>query len=130
MIMNEKDILTQRKELKKSPYSVPEGYFRTFKEQMHKVTAQTGHSLWRSSAAYIAAAACTALLITFGTVMAESLRPEEEYSLEDYILFSDHLISSYYEATEQVVEVGLQDEEIIEYLIYTGISPETIELYK
>ena len=130
MIKNEKDILTQRKDLKKSPYSVPEGYFRTFKEQMHKVTAQTGHSLWGSSAAYIATAACAALLITFAAVMAESLRPEEEYSLEDYILFSDHLISSYYEATEQGGELGIQDEEIIEYLIYTGISPETIELYK
>ena len=36
----------------------------------------------------------------------------------------------YYEDTDQIAEASMEEEEIIEYLIYSGISAEEIELSK
>ena len=58
---------------------------------------------------------------------------ETQMSEEDYILFSDNMISTYiYEEAEydQMAVAEMGDEDIIEYLIYIGVSPETIELSK
>lgn len=128
----DKDILASHNELKNMPYSVPEGYFYSFKTTMSKAKRQERPALWRTAVPYFAAAAALTLLLTLGVTMSDSSQ-KEDITPEDYILFSDNLISaSLYDtpAYGQTVEAGLKDEEIIEYLIYTGVSPEIIELSK
>ena len=133
MKTNEKDILSSRNELKSRPYIVPDGYFDSFRAEMSRVPLPAHTAPWRKAAPYMAIAASLALLVTAGTLALNRFSAEEEISQEDYILFSDNLIStSIYEdhMQEQIAEVGLMDEEIIEYLIFTGVSPEIIELSK
>lgn len=131
MTQNKQDILTMRKDLKERPYGVPQGYFDSFKAEMtgKVVTRRTGQ--WKMLIPYIAIAASFALLIAGGSLMMRGAA-ETQMSQEDYILFSDNMISAYYEDEEfeQIAEAEMRDEDIIEYLIYIGVSPETIELSK
>lgn len=81
----------------------------------------------------MAAVASLALLITGGAIVLGGSGAEEYLTHEDYILFSDNLISTAIDedpSTYQMADAELIDEEIIEYLIYTGVSPEMIELSK
>ncbi len=133
MKTNDKDILTARSELRKLPYGVPEGYFDSFKAEMSGRLPRTAAGPWKKSMPYVAAAASLALLVSAGTFALGKFQSEDTLSQEDYILFSDNLISTaIYEdpSAYQVADAELLDEEIIEYLIYTGVSPEIIELSK
>lgn len=90
-------------------------------------------SPWRKAVPYIAVAASLTLLIGVGLSLGESSRPYDEFSTEDYILFSDTMIQTIYNedtTSDQYADAELMDEDIIEYLIYTGESPESIELSK
>lgn len=133
MKTNDKDILATRSELRKQPYGVPEGYFDSFKAEMSGKLPQAAAGPWKKSMPYVAAAASLALLVSAGTIALGKFQSEDILSQEDYILFSDNLISiDIYEepSTYQTADAELLDEEIIEYLIYTGVSPEIIELSK
>ena len=133
MKTNDKDILATRSELRKQPYGVPEGYFDSFKAEMSGKLPQAATGPWKKSMPYVAAAASLALLVSAGTIALGKFQSEDTLSQEDYILFSDNLISiDIYEepSTYQTADAELLDEEIIEYLIYTGVSPEIIELSK
>lgn len=126
------DILASRNELKNMPYSVPEGYFDSFKAGMSMSRRQERPARWRGVVPYIAVAASLTLLLTLGVTLSGSLE-KEDITPEDYILFSDNLINtSVYEASayDQTAEAELEDEEIVEYLIYAGVTPEMIELAK
>ena len=127
------DILTSQKELKERPFSVPDGYFESFKaEAMRKSTAPV-ISPWRKDVPYMAVAASLALLRGVGLSLNENINAHDEFSTEDYILFSDTMIRTIYDgddATYQYADAELMAEDIIEYLIYTGESPESIELSK
>ena len=127
------DILTSQKELKDNPFGVPAGYFEAFKSTMSEMVATPKISVWRRSVPYMAAAACLALLLSAGTLLLNSLNQYDEFTQEDYILFSDNMINTaMYEDMEmdQMADAELIDEDIIEYLIYIGVSPESIELSK
>lgn len=126
------DILTSQKELKERPFTVPDGYFETFKTETMRTSIVQVMSPWRKAVPYIAVAASLTLLIGVGLSFGESSRPYDEFSTEDYILFSDTMIQTIYDdtATYQYADAELMDEDIIEYLIYTGESPESIELSK
>ena len=129
---NKQDILTMQKELKELPFGVPDGYFEAFKSEMTGKIRTQGSGQWRKSLSYIAIAASFALLTAAGSFMMRG-SAETQMSEEDYILFSDNMISTYiYEEAEydQMAVAEMGDEDIIEYLIYIGISPETIELSK
>ena len=81
----------------------------------------------------MAAAASLALLFGVGLSLNESFKSRDVFSTEDYILFSDSMIHTIYDddaSTYQYADAELMDEDIIEYLIYTGESPESIELSK
>ena len=80
----------------------------------------------------MALAASFALLLGVGLSLNGNLKTIDEFSTEDYILFSDSMIHTIYDddATYQYADAELMDEDIIEYLIYTGESPESIELSK
>lgn len=133
MKTNDKDILATRSELRQQPYGVPEGYFDSFKAEMSGKLPQADAGPWKKSMPYVAAAASLALMISAGALALGGFQSEDTLSQEDYILFSDNLISTdIYEdpSAYQVADAELLDDEIIEYLIYTGVSPEIIELSK
>ena len=125
------DILTSQKELKERPFTVPDGYFEAFKTETMRTSIVQVMSPWRKAIPYIAVAASLALLFGVGSGLNES-KIYDEFSTEDYILFSDTMIRTIYDdtATSQYADAELMDEDIFEYLIYTGESPESIELSK
>jgi hypothetical protein len=127
------DILTSQKELKERPFTVPDGYFESFKTEAMRKSIAPAASPLRKMVPYMAVAASLALLLGVGLSLNKSLEPYDEFSTEDYILFSDTMIRTIYDddaATYQYADAELMDEDIIEYLIYTGESPESIELSK
>lgn len=128
-----KDILTSQKELKDIPFKVPEGYFESFKSEMSAKVATKKPGPWKKAAPYMAIAAALALFVALGALLKDSLDATETYSQEDYILFSDNLISTeLYEDNmiDQFAEADLMEEDIIQYLIYIGADLESFELEK
>lgn len=127
-----KDILRDCPELKQMPFTVPEGYFESFKAEaakpmVHKV------SFMNRFAPYAAMAAVFACLVTAGTFLLERTTPAYQMTEEDYMLFSDNMMNTItyeMEYGDQLAEAEISDEDIINYLIYSGITAEEIELYK
>ena len=127
MKTNDTDILRDSPELKTMPFKTPEGYFDAFRESMCRPQPKV-ISLWNRLTPYAAVAAVFIFLVSAGTFILEHATPQQEMTQEDYILFSDNLmniIEDEYEAEPQ-----LADADIIDYLIYSGITPEEIELSK
>lgn len=127
----ENDILQTRRELKEMPYSVPEGYFESIRRDIPKMVtsappAQTG--FWAKIAPLASMAAMFLLLVTAGTFLLRKSADESFVTPEDYIVFSENMISEDYDTDEQYASADINAEDIIEYLIYTGISAETIEM--
>ena len=121
------DILSDRQELRQMPYTTPTGYFDVLKHDLKETSRPAGRGL-RKFAPYVAlAAAMLTLLFAAGGFYLEHLNGEE-FTQEDFILFSDNLTNTiYYDTTEHIADAEIADEEIIEYLIYSGISAEEIE---
>lgn len=127
-----KDIL-QNPEMKKTPYSVPEGYFDSLKKEALrcKETPRVRLSLWGRLAPYASIAAMFLFILLLGKIFIRKA-PEttaetyEENTYEDFLVFSDMTseMSMHYLADESI---DLSDEEIIEYLIYIGATEEYIE---
>ena len=129
--MNGQDILTSQPTLKERPYTVPDGYFEAFKAEAISKSSTSASKPLSKLVPYLAVAASVALLLGLG--LSFSRKSIDTLSEEDYILFSDNLIRTYLDesdVTEQFAEAELYDEDIIEYLIYIGESPESIELSK
>lgn len=127
----ENDILNNNPDLKQMPFSVPEGYFESFRIEKQVVSIKT--DLWTRVAPYAAMAAVFVLLVTVGNFLLEKSTTEYIMTEEDYILFSDNAMNTItYEMVygDHVAEAELMDEDIINYLIYTGVSAEEIEYYK
>lgn len=125
-----KDILAERTELRKQPYTVPEGYFETFKSEMKPYQEQK-LTLTASLAPYVSMAAVFAFLVTAGTLFLKKSTPYDDFTHEDFLVFSTAMANTeYYEEMDHIADAGLADEDIIEYLIYCGITPEEIELSK
>jgi len=126
----DRDILAAMPELKKMPYSVPEGYFDTFKSQAVPYKEKEIGLIGRLMP-YAAMAAVFVFLVTAGTFFLQRTSPAEEFTHEDFLVFSSGIANSeYYESMNQIADADLADEDIIAYLIYSGISAEEIELYK
>ena len=129
----EKDILKDCQELKKMPFSVPEGYFEAAKDSLRKPVTKTV-GLWKRMVPYVAMAASFAIMVSVGTHFLEKTTSENfVMTEEDYILFSDNMMNSIsyeMEYSNQLAEAEISDEDIINYLIYIGITPEEIEFAK
>ncbi len=140
------DILAERPEMKKMPYGVPEGYFEDFKMAVgRKVPAERGlaeKSAAKRSAAkrsvakrsvarpaiFISAAASVAAALVLGAYFIFGAGGTEDFSQEDLLVFDESYINAeYYEYSESIAEAEYSDDDIIEYLIYNGISLEEIE---
>lgn len=128
----ENDILKDMPELKQMPFAVPEGYFESFKEANARPAAGPV-SLWSRLAPYAAMAAVFVFLVTAGTFILRTSVPQYDMTEEDYAIFSDNLMNTLtyeYEYGDRLAEAALSDEDIINYLIYTGVTAEHIELTK
>ncbi len=129
MKTEDKDIL-KTPELKKNPFSVPEGYFSSVrKDILVSKRVAAGHS-WKKFGAYAAVAASLALLIATGIRMSGVGDTQEEMDSIDLMVFSDMSTESYYDLIAVYEEDGLTEEDIIEYLIHDEISLENIESYE
>lgn len=118
-------------DLRKTPFNVPEGYFSQIRSDiMEKALAEKPASTWSKASPYISVAAALLLMVTAGTFILEKGSSQDEMTYEDYLVHSDFLISSEYIQDSQIADASIADEEIIEYLIYTGITPEVLELSK
>lgn len=143
--MNEQefDILQSSKDLKKMPFTVPENFFETMKAEARKCTEpQVIHvSLWTRLAPYTAIAAMFLFIFTLGNIFLHNSPDQATASTEDtidVIEYEDYLVfnevgadvSIYYLAEEDYAMEMADDEDIIEYLIYTGASESYIEYNK
>lgn len=125
-----KDILASEPKLKNMPYNVPEGYYETFKAQINPYKEKE-ISLVVRLMPYAAMAAVFVFLVTVGTFFLQRTSPIDEFTQEDFLVFSSGISNTeYYESMDHIADAGLADEDIIEYLIYSGISAEELELYK
>ena len=124
------DILDSEKSLKGMPYGVPAGYFDGMRRNLKEISsapASQNNAAVRS-AYYVAVAAMFALLLAAGGFFIGGTS-EKEFTEEDYIVFSDQMTSTiFYDGNEQYAE-AVSDDDIIEYLIYTGMEIEDMESY-
>ena len=130
MKTDNKDILKENLNLKDMPFSVPEGYFESFKKE---VRIHQTPSIWKRFAPYTSVAAAFLLIVSVGTLILEKTLSENDITQEDYILFSDNMMNTIaYEMDSEykLADAEINDDDIINYLIYSGISAEEIELSK
>ena len=80
----------------------------------------------------LAMAATFALLIAAGTFYLRNSAANPGLTEEDWYVFSDQYseFAIYESGNEQYADLGMDDEDIIEYLIYTGVDEHIIELSK
>ncbi len=104
MKTEEKDIL-QNRGLKQTPYDVPEGYFSSLEQNLKSIPWQNTEKV----TPYIAIAATFALIMAAGGFFVGKSWTENNIA-------------------EQYAEAVTEDD-ILEYLIYTGVEIEELEQY-
>lgn len=125
----EQDIL---RDLKSMPYDIPEGYFSSLRENMRPWEQKSAeHSAIRKLSPYLSLAAMFVLIALAGTLLVRKPQSGEEMQLYDYLYYCDLIPvtepeSIYYTEYDES-DGGLSEENIIDYLIYTGTSLESIE---
>ena len=140
---HEFDILQSSKELKQMPFTVPKDFFETMKAEARKCTEpQVVHiGFWSRMAPYTAIAAMFLFIFTLGSIFLQNTpKPaaavtEDSMDIsdyEDYLVFNEVAadISMYYLSEEDHAIDMTDEEDIIEYLIYTGTSESYIEYNK
>ena len=127
----EKDILDSMNP-RKMPFSTPEGYFERFRTEAKKETCpRTG--IWGRLVPYAGLAAAFVSVFAIGTTVLERTLDDTEMTQEDYLVFYDGMpVTAIYEIGEetQLADASLNEEDIISYLIYSGITAEELEHYK
>ena len=122
--------------LRKCPYSVPEGYFDSLKERAVKYAQPAPAPVFQFKRVLytaISMAAMFILMVTAGTFFLKGVTSAEDLTEEDYMVFTDGYIDlELYDdgLSEQYADASISNEDIVEYLIYTGVSEELIELSK
>ena len=129
----EKDILKDIPGLKEMPFTVPENYFDGLKANLKKIPQQTesivSHRLrWGR---IIAVAASFALLLAAGGFFLGRNSSAEQFTEDGYMaLYDDLEISVYDEYSDQYADAwSASEDDIIEYLLATGIEVEEVESY-
>jgi hypothetical protein len=113
------------------PFCTPEGYFEQTKAEIKRqTTAPKVVSLWDRVSPHLSVAAAFIIMLTAGTFILERTSSEDDMTYEDYLVHSDMLISTEYDNESYYAEANMAEEDIVEYLIYTGMSAEAIELSK
>lgn len=122
-----KDILAENKALRENPYTVPEGHFNDLKAQVRRPRKEPVVTLWGKLAPYASLAAVFVSVFAAGSLLFN--RNEMEITQEDYFLFSENFLDTYdMEDTYQIADAELAESDIIEYLIYAGVTAEEFEM--
>ena len=118
------DILnTHSSILKENPYGVPESYFETLKGDLMRKKKSF-------ASPYISIAAACLIFLTAGLMLIKNTVISDDMSYEDYLVHSDYIFTEGYEDEINVIENDIDADDIIEYLIYTGVTAEVIEQSK
>lgn len=126
-----RDILAEISGLRSNPYAVPEGYFESFKADMKHTAQPQQMPLLHRLMPYASVAAVFVFLVAAGTFFLQKFTPADDFTQEDYLVFSHNAMTAeYYENMDQIADAEIAAEDIIEYLIYSGITPEEIEICK
>lgn len=129
---NKNDILKENGKLREMPFTTPEGYFEDLRCKVAKSPERRTGSAGKGLI-YAAAAASFLFLVSAGTLLLKTSGGTYEMTQEDYLMFADNMTSAIayeMEYGSQVADAVLADEDIIDYLIYIGVTPEEIELTK
>lgn len=117
---NERHIL-DKVELKSMPFTVPEGYFKELRADLKMIPKQQSKPVniikWRPFVRFASIAAVVAALITAGAFLIE--KNGEETGLTVVTEEADYFADLQ----------SLTEDDIIEYLISTGVELEDIEPY-
>ena len=126
-----RDILAEISGLRSNPYGVPEGYFESLKTEIRS-QVQPQHQTWMNRLVpYVSMAAVFIFLVTAGTFFLQKFTPMEEFTQEDYLVFSHNALNAeYFDSMDQIADAEIAAEDLIEYLIYSGITAEEIEISK
>ena len=117
-------------QLRRQAYTAPEGYFEEFRSQM-KPYRRAQHNWTEKLVPLVSMAATFILMVTAGTFFLQRTIPSEEFTQEDFLVFSSDVSRmDYYQEMDHIADAGIADEDIVEYLIYSGVSAEEIELSK
>ena len=117
---NERHILKDSKELKSMPFTVPEGYFENLKTELKMIPKQQTKPAkvvkWKPFVRFASIAAVVAALITAGAFLLDK--------------GDDTGFTVIQEETDYFADLqSLTEDDIIEYLISTGVELEDIEPY-
>ena len=128
MKTQENDILKQDGNLKEMPFSLPEGYMESLRKELKTIPQRNTKKIpiFNRIIPYVSLAAAFAMIVTIGGFILEKTT-QQDLSYEDYIVFSDDMTNTIFYDTEELYADALSDDDIIEYLIYTGVEIE--ELY-
>jgi hypothetical protein len=128
MKTQDNDILKQDGNLKEMPFSLPEGYMESLRKELKTIPQRNTKkiSIFNRIIPYVSLAAAFAMIVTIGGFILEKTT-QQDLSYEDYIVFSDDMTNTLLYDTDELYADALSDDDIIEYLIYTGVEIE--ELY-
>lgn len=113
MKTKERDIL-QNPSLKEMPFTTPDGYFAQLKTRVRISAGRQEPPLWKKASPYIAIAASLVFLIAAAGFFFEKEGLQKKTQEESYVL----------------AEAGsMTEDDIIEYLISTGVEVEELEQY-
>ena len=116
----------------RNTHTVPEGYFGSLEErlsQIPKAAASAAVSPWTKVRPYLAMVAAFAALVIGGTaILRNTVRPASGLSDEDLLGYIGLIPSTdpYLLFDESGREEAFSDEDIIDYLIETGVSLEQL----
>lgn len=129
-IEKDKNLLESIPELKKMPYSVPEGYFESAMDRAKEIPGKSASRVWQKLYPLASMAAMFAIIATVGTLILNRgeffSEPSEQMQMEDYLVHSgyDFTVSDYQGENSQLADAEISSEDIVQYLIYTGLSIE------
>ena len=132
-IQEKKDLLQSMPELKKMPFRVPEGYFESAMGQAKSHSLRNGNKLWSKIYPIASMAAMFAVIAVTGTLILRNglfgTNESQQMQMEDYLVYSGYDFTSldYQAENNQLAEADIDSEDIVQYLIYTGISVEDLE---
>ena len=129
MKTKEKDILKDDKALKEMPFNTPEGYFESMKLGLKDKKLVDGKISNNTGWTRFSIAAAIAVLVAAGTLFFRHPSSENEFTEEDYLVFSDEFSTDviYSASTLYAYSENLSEEDIIEYLIDSDWEVDDIE---
>lgn len=126
-MIQDRDILKDPA-MKENPFVAPEGYFESLGERMVAATRrEEAPAPLRRLAPYLAYAAALAFLVVAGTFLLRTFTPLSVDTTVESLAYADIYPMTepdalYYCSAEDPVS----DDDVVEYLIYTGTSLEEI----